>query len=114
METLVQVDIAREPLDRYLLARHQLVDLGEAFAEFAERRIGQPTFGAEPRGEAFERAAHLDGVIDVSLRERLHREAARGDELEQALFLQPYQRHADRGARDAETVDHRELGNAVA
>ena len=82
--------------------------------KLAERRLGEAAFGGEAGAQPFERAADLDRVGDVALGEGFHREAAGGDQLQQALFLEPHQRHADRRARHAEALDDGKLGDAVA
>ena len=73
-----------------------------------------PRSAASRAAKPFERAAHFDRVVDVGFGEVLHREAAAGQRFEQALFLQPHERHADRRARGAEPLDQRELGDAAA
>ena len=70
--------------------------------------------GGKARGQSFERAADLDGVEHVLLREGPDGEAAGRDGLDEPFLVEPLQRGPDRRARDAGALGDRKLGNALA
>ena len=114
METVVQRHVLGERVDGHALAREHRVHPVDAIGERAQVRRCNAAFGGQPGGEPFERAAHLDRIVDLGLGERACGIAAAGDRLEQPFVLQSCQRRTDRRARDAEPIDDGELGDALA
>ena len=76
-------------------------------------RLLEP-LGRHPRGDALERAAHVDRVGDVVERERADREAAAGEPRQQALVLELGEREPQRRARDADALRQGDLGDPPA
>ena len=114
MEAQVVPGIGRERGGADLGRCEQGVDLAEAFAHLGQHRGVGTALGRQTRGQAFERAAQLDGVLDVALGELAHHVAAAGQGLDQALLLQAHEGGADRRARHRQPIDHREFGDALA
>ncbi|MDT4835714.1 hypothetical protein FQZ97_693880 [compost metagenome] len=114
MEFLVVRHVAREGrvVERGLA--QQFVDAREAGARFAQHHGRRAALGRQPRHQAFERAAQLDGVGHVAFGKGAHRIAAVGQGFEQAFLLEPHERAAHRRARHAELFGDGDLGNARA
>ena len=114
MELGVELDVARRCRPSGDPAPRTRVDGIEAFGGLAQGRPADAPLRREPDGEAFEGSADLDGLEDLPLGEGPYGEAARRDGLQQALLLQPDEGQAQGRARDAEALDHLQLGDALA
>ena len=114
VEAAVLLDVAGERLLAQFGLGEQGVDARQAVACLGEQHRADAAFGGESRGQALERAAHLDRVVNVGFGEVLDDEAAVRQRLEQALLLQAHQRHADRRARGLQALHERQLGDARA
>jgi hypothetical protein len=108
----VQRDVAGEGLVVQRVLFQHRVDFGEAGARLGQHDAGDAALGREPRHQAFDGAAQLDRVGDVTLGKGPHRVAAVGQGLQQPLLLQAHEGRPDRRARDAEALDQRQLRDA--
>jgi hypothetical protein len=114
MEAAVQIDIAQKIVCGDTGAEHQRIKCVQALVQTGEIRFGRPSFGRKPRGQTFERAAHLDGGVDVAFGEGADSVAAGRDGVRETFLLKPHHRGADRRARYAKPLDQRQFGQAFA
>ena len=82
--------------------------------EIAHEAARGAALGDEAPGQAFQHAAHVDGIDHLAHGECAHHIAARAGERQQALLRQRRQRLANRRARHAETLGDVDLGDALA
>ncbi len=114
VQGLVQPHIAVEVACGHRPRPHQGVDLGQDVVHGPQPEVLHAALGGPARGQALKGAADLDGVEGVLLAEGLHRIAAAGQGLQEALLLQPRQGRTHRRARHAQAVHRPDLGHALA
>ncbi len=113
VEARVEIDVRGE-FDRGQLAGECRVDLRDAVAQTAQDGLADAALRGKPGRHAFHRAPQLDRIADLTFGEGTDRKAAGRDGLDQAFFLQADQRGPDRGAGDAEALNHPQFGDAGA